>query len=76
MGFFKDLEIDVIDMFRVDGMKETEIATATGLPVAEVHRILAAYENNDMDYDITDTDAEMVSYDDLQFEPSEPEDYE
>ena len=75
MGYFKDLEIDVIDMFREDGMKETEIATATGLSVVEVHRILAAYENNDMDYDITDTDVEMVSYDDLVFEPSEPEDF-
>lgn len=74
MGYFKDLEIDVIDMFREDGMKETEIATATGLSVVEVHRILAAYENNDMDYDITDTDAEMVSYDDLTFEPSESSD--
>ena len=73
MGFFKDLEIDVIDMFHSDGMKETEIATATGLPVVEVHRILAAYEN---DYDITDTDAEpeMISYDDLEFEPRETND--
>ena len=74
MGFFKDIEIDVIDMFHSDGMKEREIATAVGLPLEEVHRILAAYESNDMDYDINDTDAEMVSYDDLTFEPSD--DYE
>lgn len=58
MGFFKNLEIDVIDMFHSDEMKVTEIATATGLPLTEVLRILAAYESQDMDYDITDTDAD------------------
>ena len=26
MGFFKDIEIDVIDMYREDGLKEEEIA--------------------------------------------------
>ena len=71
MGYFKNLEIDVIDMYRVDGMKEREIATATGLSVLEVHDILAAYERGDLDYDLNDTDAEMVSYDDLSFDPDD-----
>lgn len=74
MGFFKDIEIDVIDMYHSDGMKEREIATATGLSITEVNRILAAYDSHDMDYDVSDTDAEMISYDDLEFEPSD--DYE
>jgi DNA invertase Pin-like site-specific DNA recombinase len=69
MGYFKNLEIDVIEMFREDGMKETEIATSLGISVLQVHEILAAYENRDMDYDESDTD--MVSYDDLEFDPGD-----
>ena len=69
MGYFKNIEIDVIDMYREDGMKEREIATSLGISVAQVHEILAAYENRDMDYDESDTD--MVSYDDLTFEPND-----
>lgn len=71
MGYFKNLEIDVIEMHSRDGMKEREIATATGLSVLEVHDILAAYERGDLDYDLNDTDAEMVSYDDLSFDPDD-----
>lgn len=71
MGYFKNLEIDVIEMYSRDGMKEREIATATGLSVLEVHDILAAYERGDLDYDLNDTDAEMVSYDDLSFDPDD-----
>lgn len=71
MGYFQDLEIDVIDMFHSDGMKELEIATATGLTVLQVHDILAAYERGDFDYDLEDTDAETVSYDDLTFDPDD-----
>lgn len=69
MGYFKNLEIDVIEMYRVDGLREVEIAKITGLSVTEVHEILAAYENRDMDYSESDTD--MVSYDDLTFEPGD-----
>jgi len=69
MGYFKNVEIDVIDMFHSDGMKETEIAASLGISVKEVHEILAAYDNRDMDYDESDTD--MVSYDDLQFDPGD-----
>jgi len=76
MGFFKDQELEIIEMYTIDGMKETEIATATGTSLLVVHDILAVYERGDMDYDVSDTDAEMVSYDDLVFEPSEPEDHE
>ena len=67
MGFFKDVEIDVIDMFHSDGMKETEIATSLGISLTQVHEILAAYDRRDDD---ADTD-EMVSYDDLEFEPND-----
>ena len=69
MGYFKNLEIDVIDMYHSDGMKETEIATSLGISLTQVNEILAAYENRDMDYDESDTD--MVSYDDLQFDPAD-----
>ena len=69
MGYFKNLEIDVIEMYRVDGLKEAEIAKITGLSLSEVNEILAAYENRDADYNEYDTD--MVSYDDLAFEPGD-----
>ena len=44
MGFFKEIEIDVIDMFHSDGMKETEIATSLGISLTQVNEILAAYD--------------------------------
>ena len=69
MGFFKNVEIDVIDMFNSEGMKETEIATSLGLSLTQIHEILSAYENRDMDYSASDAD--MVSYDDLEFEPGD-----
>lgn len=69
MGFFKDLEIDIIDMYHSDGMKEVEIAESLSLPLTQVHDVLAAYERGDLDYDESDTD--MVSYDDLTFEPND-----
>lgn len=75
MGYFKDLEIDIIEMYRKDGMKEHEIAKSLGTTITQVHEIISAYERREMDYDESDTDAEMVSYDDLVFEPSEPEDF-
>jgi len=67
MGFFKNVEIDVIDMFHSEGMKETEIATSLGISLTQVHEILAAYDRRDDD---ADTD-EMISYDDLEFEPND-----
>lgn len=68
MGFFKNLEIDVIEMYREDGMKEQEIAKSLGISLTEVHEILAKYEDGDMDYDIQDGD--VVSYDELTFDPN------
>ena len=67
MGFFKNVEIDVIDMFHSDGMKETEIATSLGISLTQVHEILAAYDRRDDDADAD----EMVSYDDLAFDPND-----
>ena len=64
MGYFKNLEIDVIEMFREDGMKETEIAASLGIPVVVVHEVIARWEAEDYD-----RDPDMVSYDDLAFDP-------
>ena len=69
MGYFANLEIDVIDMFHSEGMKEKEIAASLGISLTQVHEILSAYENRDMDY--SESDADMVSYDDLEFEPGD-----
>jgi transposase len=69
MGYFKDLEIDIIDMYHSDGMKEVEIAKSLGLPLTQVHDVLAAYERGDLDHDENDADVEIVSYDDLTFDP-------
>ena len=72
MGYFKDLEIDILEMYREDGMKEYEIAKSLGISILTVHEVLAKYENGDFDYDISDTDAdEVVSYDDLTHEPDD-----
>jgi len=68
MGYFKDIEIDVIDMYHSDGMKETEIATSLGISLTQVHEILAAYDRRDDD---ADADEEIVSYDDLVFDPGD-----
>lgn len=70
MGYFKDLEIDIIDMYRSDGMKETEIAKSLGVTITQVHQVLSKYDEGEFDYDISDTDAgEVVNYDDLVNEP-------
>lgn len=36
-------ELRVVEMYLEDGMRETEIAAAEGIPVDRVHEILAAY---------------------------------
>lgn len=64
MGYFANLEIDVIEMFREDGMKETEIAASLGIPVVVVHEVIARWEAENYD-----RDPDMVSYDDLTFDP-------
>jgi len=69
MGYFKDIAIDIITMYREDGMKETEIAKSLGLSLTQVHDVLAAYESGDMDY--SETDGDVVSYDDLVFDPGD-----
>ena len=66
MGYFKNIEIDVIEMFQEDGMKETEIATSLGISLTEVHNIIARFEAEDYD-----RDPDVVSYDDLNSEPND-----
>ena len=61
MGYFKEIEIDVIDMFHSEGMKEAEIATSLGISLTQVHEILAAYDDEcdadaDESYDESDSD--------------------
>ena len=68
MGYFKDLEIDVIEMYHRDGMKETEIATSLGISLTQVHEILAAYDK-DCDANADESEEEIISYDDLEFDP-------
>jgi len=68
MGYFKNVEIDVIDMYHSDGMKESEIAKSLGIPLTQVHSILAAYDK-DCDADVDEGEAEIISYDDLEFDP-------
>jgi len=69
MGYFKNLEIEVVEMYRHDGLKEAEIAKSLGISLTQVNEILAAFENSDMDY--SETDADVVSYDDLDIEPND-----
>ena len=68
MGFFKNIEIDVIDMYHSECMKEAEIATSLGIPLAQVHSILAAYDEH---CDAEQTAREVVSYDDLFSDPDD-----
>ena len=68
MGYFKDLEIDVIDMFHSDGMKETEIAKSLGISLTKVHEVLDAYDKQ-CDADADEGEQDIVSYDDLTFDP-------
>lgn len=70
MGFYKNLEFDVIQMYKEDGLREVEIAKVTGLSLTQVTEMLTSYERREMDCD------EIVSYDNLSFEPTEPEDGE
>ena len=62
MGFFKDLEIDVLNMYE-DQVPIDAIAKNLNLSIEEVERILNL---QDCDYD-----SEVVTYDDLTFEPQE-----
>jgi DNA-directed RNA polymerase specialized sigma subunit len=72
MSYFKNIEIDVIDMYHSDGMKEAEIATSLGISLMQVHEILAAYDKDcDADADEDLGDNEIVSYDDLTLDPTE-----
>ena len=65
MGFFTEQESDVIDMYKVDGMKEQEIAKATGLTLLEVNSILDKYESGEVDYSEED-DGQPTMYEEYQ----------
>ena len=63
MGFFTEQESDVIDMYKVDGMKEQEIAKATGLTLLEVNSILDKYESGDYS---EEDDGQPTTYEEYQ----------
>ena len=65
MGFFTEQESEVIDMYTVDGMKEQEIAKATGLTLLEVNDIIYKYENGEVDYSEED-DGQPTTYEEYQ----------
>ena len=65
MGFFTEQESEVIDMYKVDGMKEQEIAKATGLTLLEVNSILDKYESGEVDYSEED-DGQPTMYEEYQ----------
>ena len=65
MGFFTEQESEVIDMYKVDGMKEQEIAKATGLTLLEVNSILDKYESGEVDYSEED-DGQPTEYEEWQ----------
>ena len=67
MGWFKDIAIDIVTMYREDGMKETEIAKSLGLTLTQVHDVLALYESDEADT----SEDDVVSYDDLVLEPND-----
>jgi len=58
MGQFKNIEIEIIDLYHSDRLSEIEIAKQLNVPLLQVHDVLVAYERNDMDYDLSDTDAD------------------
>lgn len=56
MGRFSDIHIDIVEMFSRDGMSEEEIAKSVGIPLIDVHNVLAEYESsvNQNDYSSLD----------------------
>jgi DNA-binding transcriptional regulator LsrR (DeoR family) len=52
-------------MYKVDGMKEQEIAKATGLTLLEVNSILDKYESGEVDYSEED-DGQPTMYEEYQ----------
>ncbi|CAB4124209.1 hypothetical protein UFOVP49_61 [uncultured Caudovirales phage] len=58
MGHFKNVAMDVCEMYFEDGIKESEISRITGLSAIEVNEILAEYEE-DMDSTSMDWDDSM-----------------
>jgi hypothetical protein len=56
MGRFSDIHIDIVEMFSRDGMSEEEIAKSVGIPLIDVHTVLAEYESsvNQNDYSSLD----------------------
>ena len=56
MGYFKNIEIDIIDMYCNDGMKEEEISKSLGVSLEMVHDVISCYERGEIDYDVCDLD--------------------
>lgn len=63
MGFFKEIEIDILEMHK-DQFPVEAIAKILNVSIPEVERVIDLQE--DCDYD-----SDVVTYDDLVFEPRE-----
>jgi len=72
MRHWSTIEIDVIEMYRKDGMNEIEIAKSVGISVLQVHEILAAHELGELSYDLDRSyDLDDDSDDDDEFTKSD-----
>jgi transposase len=60
MGYFKDLEISVIEAYD-SGYDIDEIAAIENVTVAEVNEIISKYENDEYDRDPDDMDGDAES---------------
>jgi hypothetical protein len=56
MGLFKNIEIDIIDMYCNDDMKKEEISKSLGVSLEIVHDVISCYERGEIDYDVCDFD--------------------
>lgn len=60
MGYFKEIEIDVIDAYD-SGYEADEIAVDFGISVKEVNDIVSKFESEDYDCDPGDMDGDAES---------------
>jgi len=60
MGYFKDLEISVIEAYD-NGYDIDEIAEIENVTVAQVNEIISKYENDEYDCDPDDMDGDAES---------------
>jgi hypothetical protein len=65
MGFFSDVDIDIIDMIAEGATRDEVLAKYSFLTERELDK----YFGQEYDYSIETTDDDVISYDDLVSEP-------